>query len=268
MKAKLGGADDAQHLAVHAPRPIEHQNQVEWRFFKAEVHQLLWLALSVLGVTVGRALCDLLASLSTEFLGKRVERDAREELYISLLGKSQTFHNRQRVGDIMARATNDLNAVRMMLGPGVMYWTETSLTFALAIAIMIRFEWRLAIFSLLPAPAVSLSVIYFGRRIHARFERIDPVAERLRYPQRDDQVRSDGRTPAGLLLRLHALCHSIRHATSYRTCHFSPASLLQVAVGLEPVGEDLGDKRRQRPDGCSDRVPTLLPPSFRRVCME
>ena len=53
----------------------------------------------------------------------------------------------------MARATNDLNAVRMMLGPGIMYWTETSLTFVLAIAVMVSVDWRLALFALLPAPA-------------------------------------------------------------------------------------------------------------------
>ena len=66
----------------------------------------------------------------------------------------------------MARATNDLNAVRMMLGPGIMYWTETSLTFVLAIAIMLSIDWRLALLAILPAPAVSFAVIFFGRRIH------------------------------------------------------------------------------------------------------
>src|SRR6185369_8807940 len=81
-------------------------------------------------------------------------------------------YQRTRTGDIMARATNDLNAVRMMLGPGVMYWFETSLTFVLAIAIMVRADWRLAMFAVLPAPAVSLAVVFFGRRIHERFEKI------------------------------------------------------------------------------------------------
>jgi len=101
--------------------------------------------------------------------------DLRNDLFAHLVWLSPDYYERTRTGDIMARATNDLNAVRMMLGPGLMYWTETSLTFALAIAIMIRFDWRLAMFSLLPAPAVSLSVIYFGRRIHARFERIQAM---------------------------------------------------------------------------------------------
>jgi ATP-binding cassette, subfamily B, multidrug efflux pump len=75
----------------------------------------------------------------------------------------------------MARATNDLNAVRMMLGPGIMYWTETSLTFLLAIIIMLSTDWRLALLAILPAPAVSFAVIVFGRHIHERFERIQAM---------------------------------------------------------------------------------------------
>src|SRR5215469_9304061 len=105
-------------------------------------------------------------------ISRDVEFDLRNDLFAHLVRLSPDYYQRTRTGDIMARATNDLNAVRMMLGPGVMYWTETSLTFALAIAIMISFDWRLAFFSVLPAPAVSLAVIYFGRLIHARFERI------------------------------------------------------------------------------------------------
>src|ERR1039457_2057378 len=92
-----------------------------------------------------------------------------------LIRLSPEYYARTRTGDIMARATNDLNAVRMMLGPGVMYWFETSLTFILAIAIMTRVDWRLAIFAVMPAPAVSLAVILFGRVIHDRFEKIQAM---------------------------------------------------------------------------------------------
>jgi ATP-binding cassette subfamily B protein len=108
-------------------------------------------------------------------ISRDVEFDLRNDLFAHLVRLSPDYYQRTRTGDIMARATNDLNAVRMMLGPGVMYWTETSLTFVLAIAIMISFDWRLAFFSILPAPAVSLAVIYFGRLIHARFERIQAM---------------------------------------------------------------------------------------------
>ena len=108
-------------------------------------------------------------------ISRDIEYDLRNDLFRHLVGLSPDYYGRTRTGDIMARATNDLNNVRMMLGPGIMYWTETSLTFVLAIAVMVSVDWRLAFFALLPAPVVSLAVIFFGRRIHDRFERIQAM---------------------------------------------------------------------------------------------
>src|ERR1039458_9583366 len=108
-------------------------------------------------------------------VSRDIEFDLRNDLFAHLIQLSPGYYARTRTGDIMARATNDLNAVRMMLGPGVMYWFETSLTFVLAIAIMMRVDWRLALCAVLPAPAVSLAVVFFGRLIHARFEKIQAM---------------------------------------------------------------------------------------------
>jgi len=108
-------------------------------------------------------------------ISRDIEYDLRNEMFTHLVALSADYYQRTRTGDIMARATNDLNAVRMMLGPGVMYWTETSLTFALAIAVMVSRDWRLALLSVVPAPAVSLAVIFFGRAIHDRFESIQAM---------------------------------------------------------------------------------------------
>jgi ATP-binding cassette subfamily B multidrug efflux pump len=108
-------------------------------------------------------------------ISRDIEYDLRNDLFRHLASLSPDYYGRTRTGDIMARATNDLNAVRMMLGPGIMYWTETSLTFLLAIIIMVSVDWRLAVFALLPAPLVSLAVISFGRAIHSRFERIQAM---------------------------------------------------------------------------------------------
>jgi len=108
-------------------------------------------------------------------ISRDIEYDLRNDLFQHLVRLSPDYYNRTRTGDIMARATNDLNAVRMMLGPGVMYWFETSLTFVLAIAIMVSVDWRLALFAVMPAPAVSLVVMISGRAIHARFERIQAM---------------------------------------------------------------------------------------------
>ena len=108
-------------------------------------------------------------------VSRDIEYDLRNDLFAHLVELSPDYYARTRTGDIMARATNDLNAVRMMLGPGIMYWFETSLTFLLAMIIMLRSDWRLALYAILPAPAVSLSMIFFGRRIHDRFERIQEM---------------------------------------------------------------------------------------------
>jgi len=108
-------------------------------------------------------------------MSRDIEYDLRNDLFAHLVALSPDFYAKQRTGDIMARATNDLNAVRMMLGPGIMYWTETSLTFVLAIAIMALNDWRLTIFAVLPAPVVSIAVMLFGRAIHERFEAIQAM---------------------------------------------------------------------------------------------
>jgi ATP-binding cassette subfamily B protein len=102
-------------------------------------------------------------------ISRDVEFDLRNDLFSHLITLSSDFYAKYRTGDIMARSTNDLNAVRMMLGPGIMYWTETMFTAVLSIGVMLSVNWRLTLICLVPAPLVSLVVILFGRRIHYRF---------------------------------------------------------------------------------------------------
>ncbi len=108
-------------------------------------------------------------------ISRDIEFDLRNDLFSHLVRLSQDFYARYRTGDIMARSTNDLNAVRMMLGPGIMYFTETFFTAVFLIGIMWRVDWRLTLFCLIPAPLVSAAVILFGRRIHDRFEKIQKM---------------------------------------------------------------------------------------------
>jgi ATP-binding cassette subfamily B multidrug efflux pump len=132
-------------------------------------------ALYLLGLALLKGVFQFWMRVIIIGISRDIEYDLRNDLFRHLASLSPDFYSRTRTGDIMARATNDLNAVRMMLGPGMMYCFETGLTFALAIAIMISVDWRLAIPALLPAPAVSLAVILFGRAIHTRFERIQEM---------------------------------------------------------------------------------------------
>ena len=95
-------------------------------------------------------------------ISRDIEYDLRNDLFGNLVRLSSDFYGRFQTGDMMARATNDLNAVRMMLGPGIMYWTETVLTLIFAIAIMLTVDWRLTLMALAPAPVVSLVVVVSG----------------------------------------------------------------------------------------------------------
>src|SRR5271155_5126041 len=88
-------------------------------------------------------------------LSRDIEFDLRNDLFSHIVTLSQDFYAKYRTGDIMARATNDLNAVRMMLGPGIMYFTETFFTAVFLIGVMGRVDWRLTLFCLIPAPLVS-----------------------------------------------------------------------------------------------------------------
>ena len=100
------------------------------------------------------------------------EYDVRNAFFARLQQMPLGYYQARRTGDLMSRATNDLNAVRMMIGPAVMYSANTILVFVVAIVLMVSIDARLTMFALLPLPLVSISVWYFGRAIHTRFEAI------------------------------------------------------------------------------------------------
>src|SRR5687767_4141536 len=95
-----------------------------------------------------------------------IEYDVRNAFFARLQQMPLAYYQARRTGDLMSRATNDLNAVRMMIGPAVMYSANTILVFVVAILLMVSIDARLTLFALLPLPLVSISVWYFGRAIH------------------------------------------------------------------------------------------------------
>jgi ATP-binding cassette subfamily B protein len=101
-----------------------------------------------------------------------MEYDLRNDLFAHLLGLSRRYYQNHRTGDIMSRATNDLNAVRMMLGPGIMYSVNTVIRLAIVLFLMLRINVALTLFALISIPAVAFAVRYFGTVIHHRFEKI------------------------------------------------------------------------------------------------
>jgi ATP-binding cassette, subfamily B, multidrug efflux pump len=101
-----------------------------------------------------------------------IEYDVRNAFFARLEQMPLAYYQARRTGDLMSRATNDLNAVRMMIGPAVMYTANTVLVFIVAIILMASIDGRLTLIALLPLPLVTISVKYFGHAIHTRFEAI------------------------------------------------------------------------------------------------
>ena len=110
---------------------------------------------------------------------REVEYDIRNAFFSRLQLMPLAYYQARRTGDLMSRATNDLNAVRMMIGPAVMYTANTILVFIVAIAVMLSIDPWLTLVALVPLPFVSLSVHYFGRAIHKRFEAIQAQLSEL-----------------------------------------------------------------------------------------
>jgi ATP-binding cassette subfamily B protein len=136
-------------------------------------HLLATIALILLAIVAVRGALDLLGSLAAETIAKRLERDAREELYVSLLGKSQTFHNRQRVGDLMARAANDVRTLNDLINPGVILIVDSFTGLIVPIVSIAILDWRL----LLSPLAFTVAFIFTLRRY---MRQLNPVSGRMR----------------------------------------------------------------------------------------
>jgi ATP-binding cassette, subfamily B, multidrug efflux pump len=105
-------------------------------------------------------------------VSRDIEFDIRSDLLDRLLVMEPEFYVRNRTGELMSRATNDLNAVRMVLGPGIMYTGTTVVTMVLSIAILVVISPSLTLWVLLPVPVVAFAVRHFGKVIHELYEKI------------------------------------------------------------------------------------------------
>ena len=112
-------------------------------------------------------------------ISRDIEFDIRNDLLDRLLLMEPEFYVRNRTGELMSRATNDLNAVRMVLGPGIMYSGTTIVTMVLAIALMVRLSPALTLWVLLPVPIVAIVVRHFGKVIHELYEKIQAALATL-----------------------------------------------------------------------------------------
>src|SRR5215204_4941195 len=134
--------------------------------------KLAYYALRLLGLAVVGGVFSCLMRRTVIGVSRHIEYDLRSDFFRHLERFPLSYYQANRTGDLMSRATNDLNAVRMMIGPSLMYSASTILTFVIAISMMLTIDPWLTLVALVPLPFVSISVKGFGSAIHRRFETI------------------------------------------------------------------------------------------------
>lgn len=105
-------------------------------------------------------------------VSRNIEYDMRKEFYEHLVGQPLSFFHDHRTGDLMARATSDLSAVRQLAGPMIMYTLQTLFVVCLVLPLMFILNWWLTLLLFVTMPLVSLTVKFFGQQVHSRFEKI------------------------------------------------------------------------------------------------
>ncbi len=138
-------------------------------------NKLGFYALLMVGIALSKGIFQFLTRWIVIGISRDIEFDLRNDLFQHLERLSFPYYQRTRTGDIMARATNDLNAVRMLLGPAIMYSANTLVFTAGALVYMFRISPKLTLYTFLPLPVASIVIQYFGHQIHERFEKIQAM---------------------------------------------------------------------------------------------
>jgi ATP-binding cassette subfamily B protein len=133
---------------------------------------IIWIGLAIVAVAIPRSAFQTLSRLNLIGTSRNVEYAMRRDLLQHLFRLDASFWGRTRSGNVMALATNDLNAVRMMTGPGLANLAETVISLPVAIVVLGYFNWRLTAVALLPAPLAVLLLMRYGKIIRRRFDRI------------------------------------------------------------------------------------------------
>jgi ATP-binding cassette subfamily B protein len=133
---------------------------------------ILTLAALIVGVNILNAFARFGMRQLLNGISRRIENDLRDDFFAHLTRLDAAFYGSTRTGDLMSRATNDTQAVRMAVGPGIMYLVNTLITTALSLVFMLRYSPRLTAIAIVPLFLLPFVMAYFGRRIHRQFDRI------------------------------------------------------------------------------------------------
>ena len=153
-------------------RAMDVLKRMDSRDVGATRHELLICCLLMLAIAFSKGIFQFLTRWLVIGVSRDIEYDLRNDIFRHLESLSLSYYQKNRTGDIMARATNDLNAVRMLLGPAIMYSANTVVFTIAALIFMWRTSPTLTMYAFVPLPLASVAIQYFGRRIHERFEKI------------------------------------------------------------------------------------------------
>jgi ATP-binding cassette, subfamily B, multidrug efflux pump len=161
-------------IAVQAPQVIKVALDYLEKGGRA-TNKLAFYALLMVVIALTKGIFQYLTRWIVIGISRDIEFDLRNDLFHHLEQLSYPYYQRTRTGDIMARATNDLNAVRMLLGPAIMYSANTLVFTVGALIYMARISPKLTLYTFAPLPVASIVIQYFGHQIHERFEKIQAM---------------------------------------------------------------------------------------------
>ena len=147
--------------------------------FTISQERILFFALLIFGVALLGGILRFLQRHTIQGVARQMEFHLRADFFLHLQKLSAAYYDNVRTGDLMTRATSDLNAIRMVLSSAVMYTADAIVFFGLALTIMLRIDTTLTLVALLPYPILAILIRYLGKRLHIRYERIQEAFSTL-----------------------------------------------------------------------------------------
>ncbi len=147
--------------------------------FTISRERILFFASLIFGIALFAGILRFIQRRTIQGVARQMEFHLRADFFLHLQKLSAAYYDNVRTGDLMTRATSDLNAIRMVLSSAVMYTADAIVFFGLALTIMLRIDVGLTLVALLPYPVLALLIRFLGKRLHARYERIQEAFSTL-----------------------------------------------------------------------------------------
>ena len=147
--------------------------------FRVSPERILFFASLIFGLALFAGILRFIQRRTIQGVARQMEFHLRADFFLHLQKLSVAYYDNVRTGDLMTRATSDLNAIRMVLSSAVMYTADAIVFFGLALTIMLRINTTLTLVALLPYPILAILIRFLGKRLHARYERIQEAFSTL-----------------------------------------------------------------------------------------